>query len=92
MQSLDEGKFKKYVVKCLSDYINNGTAFGFFVDYGIKLKDYGIKEDEFIINELDALSSLFMYRLRDERQIKILRRDLIEAVEKALQDRGILCL
>lgn len=78
MQSLDEGKFKKYVVKCLSDYINNGTAFGFFVDYGIKLKDYGIKEDEFIINELDALSSLFMYRLRDERQIKILRRDLIE--------------
>lgn len=77
MEKFSKSKFSSYVKECLSDYMNNGTAFCAFIEIGKDPVKYGVNENTFIINKLDALSSLFMNRLRDERQIRILQNDLL---------------
>ena len=81
MQSVNPKKYQAYVSRCLNNYKENGIAFGAFVEAGIKaddLKNAKIKEDDFVIIELNALSSVARGVARDERQIKALRTDLIE--------------
>ncbi len=81
MQSVSPKKYQAYVSRCLNNYKENGIAFGAFVESGIKaedLKNAKIKEEEFVITELNALSSVSRGVGRDERQIKALRTDLIE--------------
>lgn len=81
MQNVNPKKYQAYVSRCLNNYKENGIAFGAFVESGIKaedLKNAKIKEDEFVLTELNALSSVSRGVGVDERQIKSLRSDLIE--------------
>lgn len=81
MQSVNLKKYQSYVSRCIMNNKDNGIAFCTFVEAGITsddLKRAKLKEEEFVLIELNALSSISRGVGRDERQIKALRTDLVE--------------
>ena len=77
----DKKKFKAYKTRCLSDFRENTISYGFFIECGVSaedLKELKISEDDFVMSELNCLSSLYRGDNYDDRLVRALRSDLIE--------------
>lgn len=86
MTSVNSKKFMEFMTKALLNYKDNLIAFCFFVENGVTnadLKTMKMTRESLVITELNALSFI-VRNYADEKQIKAMRSDLIDA--KALEN------